>query len=135
LHALGGLGLGLSAAQLTDRLFFSHDTVGDGSAIADLFACPLLAWRVPGNFAVKAGAVLAASLVGKIVDHISQPHYFYDPRDQNSARIPMSQVNQFCLPRCDQSRSLEPRISSPSDASMIITAPGATALPTSIFTP
>jgi hypothetical protein len=132
LHAFGGLGLGLGASQLVDRCFFSHDTVGDGSAFAELIACPLLAWRVPGNFAVKAAAVAAASLAGRIVDHISQPHYFYDPRDQNAANLPMSQVNQFRMPWCDiPSRPL--CASTPSREALVTTAPGATPLPVSLF--
>lgn len=108
-HAFGGLAVGLGASHLADRLFFKEDTLGDGSAMADLAAAPLLAWRVPGNFLTKAAAVLAVELAGKLIDHFRQPHYVYDPRAEQKSST---------LPDCD----------------MMIAAPGATPLPRSIFT-
>jgi hypothetical protein len=131
LHALGGLGLGLGAAHLTDRLFFSHDTVGDGSMFADLLACPLLAWRVPGNFAMKAAAVAAASIAGKVFDHMTQPRYVFNPRQEmQSSDTLIGRHGMFV--GAGEGPILNTGLERPL---MIITAPGSTPLPASMFTP
>jgi hypothetical protein len=72
LHSFGGLAIGLAASQAADRLFFRHDTLGNGSAVADLLAAPMLAMRVPGNLFTKAAAVVAIELAGKALDHVTQ---------------------------------------------------------------
>jgi hypothetical protein len=88
LLSFGGLAIGLGVSQLTDRMFFKHDELGDGSAFADLVAAPLLAWRMPGNLLTKAAAVVVVELAGKTVDHFRQPQHLCDPRLENRANVP-----------------------------------------------
>ncbi len=82
LVGIGGLGIGLGVASIADHTVFKHDTLGNASAISDMIAAPLVAWRVPGNIFIKAGAVAAVALLGKIIDHLNQPKYVYDPSRQ-----------------------------------------------------
>jgi hypothetical protein len=90
LHALGGLTVGLAVSHACDRMFFKHDTLGNGSATADLLAAPMLAWRMPGNLLTKAAAVVAVELVGKLADHFSQTKYSdtYHAKRSSSMQAP-----------------------------------------------
>ena len=87
LHSFGGLAVGMAVSQACDRMFFKHDTLGNGSAAADLLIAPMVAWRVPGNLFVKSAAVVAVELVGKLADHMSQPKGSDDPRSEKKGDV------------------------------------------------